>query len=54
MVLRALARRSIRAYPARLAGHELAQLPRLRELVLDCVECPHGATTERCPHLLWE
>ncbi len=42
LVLRALARRSIRAYPAQLAGHEISKLPKLRELVLDCIECPHG------------
>lgn len=41
-MLRALARRSIRAYPAQLAGHEISKLPKLRELVLDCIECPHG------------
>lgn len=50
LVLRALARRSIKAYPAQLAGHEIAQLPRLRELVLDCVECPHGESPQ--PHHL--
>jgi hypothetical protein len=42
-VLRSLSKRSIRAYPALLGGHEIVRLPRLRELVLDCVECPHGA-----------
>ena len=48
-MLRALARRSIKAYPAQLAGHEVAQLPRLRELVLDCVECPHGDSLQQHP-----
>ncbi|BDA46747.1 hypothetical protein COCOBI_09-2000 [Coccomyxa sp. Obi] len=51
LVLRALARRSIKAYPAQLAGHEIAQLPRLRELVLDCVECPHGLQSDSLEHL---
>jgi hypothetical protein len=45
LVLRALARRRFKAYPAHLAGHEIARLPRLRELVLDCVECPHGESS---------
>lgn len=42
-MLRSLGRRSIRAYPAQLTGHEIAQLPWLRDLVLDCIECPNGA-----------
>ena len=26
----------------RLRGSEFERLPRLRHLVLDCVDCPHG------------
>lgn len=43
LVLRSLGRRMVRAYPAQLTGQELAQLPCLRELVLDCIDCPNGA-----------
>ena len=42
LVLRTLLRPGVAAQHAELAGHELAALPRLRHLTLDCVRCPQG------------